>query len=419
MIAHNFSLLMTACSFSAIVMSVAAAPSYAVEHTRTLPRGRFNLNLRSVATDISHKTGPDGDRDGLAAPLERDLTFNDVLRNQAAISGVRAAKVEGFMLANDFGRDEALGTFSASAKASVRATAPVIAYGFTDRITLAAGAPFMRARSAISVAFTRSQTAQNFISALSDPSNNQQEAALELDQKLTDAPGELNRELAGNGIAPLGEWQGEGWGDTTIAAKWRAWERGPLSFAATAGWVLPTGKPDDPRIMTDVPFGDGQSDAFVQSTVVDEVVPGMSVSGTLKYTHQMAGQREVFRGLDPEDLDQGTVMADFKPGDRVEGGAGVAWSHRTGITASAGWQGTRKWSDRYRDDAGERLQKVDANSEQTIHAVELGAGFSTVDGYLRGEYPAPAEISFAVQRQVSSRNAMESDLYEMSTSLFF
>ncbi|MEY4630512.1 MAG: hypothetical protein RIQ81_632 [Pseudomonadota bacterium] len=407
------------CFFGASWLACASQAA-AVEHTRTLPRGRFNLNLRSVATDIAHKTGSSGAREGLAAPLERDLTFNDVLRNQGALSAVRAAKVEGFMLANDFAREDSLGKFSASAKASVRATAPVLAYGVTDRFTVAAGAPYINARSAISVAFTRSGTAGDFIARLSDPANNQLEAALELEQKLSDAPAELNRELVNYGVAPLGEWQGSGWGDTTLATKWRAWESGPLSFAATAGHILATGAPDDPRIMTDVPFGDGQSDTFIQGTAAQEFVRGMTVSETLKYTYQHEGRREVFRGMDPEDLEAGTVMARFKPGDRIDAALGCAWNHVTGMNAAAGWQVSRKWSDRYYDeDDGRRLEKLAAGTDQTLHVAELVAGFSTVEGFLRGDYVAPAEISLAVQRQISSRNAMESDLYEMSASLFF
>jgi hypothetical protein len=90
------------------------------------------------------------------------------------------------------------------------------------------------------------------------------------------------------------------------------------------------------------------------------------------------------------------------------------------LNAAAGWQVSRKWSDRYYDsDDGSRLEKLAAGTDQTLHVAELVAGFSTVEGFLRGDYVAPAEVSLAVQRQVASRNAMESDLYEMSASLFF
>ncbi len=396
-----------------------ALPALAYEHTKTLPRGRFNLNLRSIATDIATKSNASGGSEGLAAPLERDLTFNDVLRNQAAISPTRAAKVEGFMLANDLERADSLGRFSASAKASVRATAPVLAFGASDKLTLAMGAPFMSARSTIAVGFTRSDTAAQFLALLSDPANNQHEAALELQEKLDSATVELNRELASHGVEPLTDWRGSGWGDTTVAAKWRAWESGQLALATTFGAVLPTGRPDQARVMNDVPFGDGQADLFSQATMEQNLIRGLSVSQSLKYTYQMPGHREVFRGLEPEDLEEGTTEATFKPGDRIDAALGMAWAHPAGVTASVGWQMNRKWRDHWRDSEGQRIDALEANSDQLVHIGELAAGFSTVDGYFRGEYLAPAEISLAVARQVTTRNSMESDLYEMSASLFF
>jgi hypothetical protein len=396
-----------------------ALPALAYEHTKTLPRGRFNLNVRSIATDIASKSGSSGASEGLAAPLERDLTFNDVLRNQSAISPTRAAKVEGFMLANDLERSDALGRFSASAKASVRATAPILAWGVSDKVTLAVGAPYMVARSTIAVDFARSDTAAQFLALLSDPANNQHEAALELQEKLGAATAELNRELAGYGVDPLTDWQGSGWGDTTVAAKWRAWESGPVAMAATFGTVLPTGRPDEARVMNDVPFGDGQTDVFLQATSEQSPIRGFSVSQSIKYTYQNPGQREVFRGLEPEDLEEGTTEATFKPGDRIDAALGMAWAHPSGVTASVGWQANRKWRDRWQDREGRRIDSLESNSDQLVHLGELAAGFSTVEGYFRGEYPAPAEVSVAVARQVASRNSMESDLYEMSASLFF
>lgn len=323
------------------------------------------------------------------------------------------------MLANDLGRDDSLGRFSAMAKASVRATAPILAWGITDKVTVAAGAPFMSARSAIAVGFSRTETASGFLALLSDPANNQHEAALELQEKLGNATAELNRELAAYGVRPLGNWEGSGWGDTTVAAKWRAWEYGPIAVAATFGTVLPTGQPDDARIMNDVPLGDGQADVFFQATAEQQVAAGFSVSQTIKYTWQMPGSREVFRGLEPGDLEQGTTQASFKLGDKVDAGLGAAWSHPSGVTASLGWQVNRKGSDRWRDQDGNRLRALESNSDQLVHLGEMSAGFSTVDGYFRGDYAAPAEVSIAVARQVLSRNAMESDLYEMSASLFF
>src|SRR5690606_15933649 len=58
----------------------------------------------------------------------------------------------------------------------------------------------------------------------------------------------------------VGSWQGSGYGDLEMGAMYRLVDKGTWGMAVTSGFVAPTGRQDDPDILQDIGFGDGQWD---------------------------------------------------------------------------------------------------------------------------------------------------------------
>lgn len=59
---------------------------------------------------------------------------------------------------------------------------------------------------------------------------------------------------------PVNSWRGSGLGDIAAGARWRFWKSRALSSAVTVVGQFPTGKTEDPDILTDFGLGDGQVD---------------------------------------------------------------------------------------------------------------------------------------------------------------
>ena len=66
------------------------------------------------------------------------------------------------------------------------------------------------------------------------------------------------------GLKPLGSWTASGLGDVELGIMKRVYKNRDFGLLTKFGAVLPTGRVDDPDILQDIKFGDGQWDAFVE-----------------------------------------------------------------------------------------------------------------------------------------------------------
>jgi hypothetical protein len=398
------------------VLILSTSRAFAFEHTRVLPKGVRNIDIRTVNTDLVSKTNAQGDIRPLADPLRQDLTFAKIAKDEAPI---RSEQLKAFLLANDFGLDEALGSFNADLKGHLTVTAPIMSYGITDKLTVAVAIPYYKAQTAINVGFVPNQTAKNFLLALSDPKNNQTASAQEAALKLNDAVSRLNQKLLDHDFKALQDWSGAGIGDTTIAAKYRAVAIGPLSLATTGGIVAPTGQPDDPSILTDVSFGDGQWDTFGQ-IVVDESLPfAFSLNQYAKYTAQLPGQKPIREVTADEKIDVAQKNVSFKLGDRVDSGFSLIWEPRFGLVAGVGTGFVHKFSDVYVGVEENSKAELEKNTESSARTAEWTLGYSTVPLYQDGLTPVPFEIRLSETKILASRNTPVTDLFQIDINLFF
>src|SRR5690606_19827105 len=132
---------------------------------------------------------------------------------------------------------------------------------------------------------------RRFVAALSDPGHNQLTSAREAADKFNNAVRELNAKLVANNYQELEDWHGEGLGDTTALAKYLVYNEGPLASAVTAGFVAPTGRVDDPDILNDIAFGDGQWDIFSQVAFDQTLNRNVFFNQYAKYTWQLPSEK--------------------------------------------------------------------------------------------------------------------------------
>lgn len=393
-----------------------AGRSYSFEHTKVLPRGVRNFNVRTVNTDLGQKTNAGGARRPLAEPLHQELTFRKIAKDEAP---VRAQQLKAFLLSNDFQIDDAIGSFTADLKGRLTVTAPILSYGATEKLTFALAVPYYQAKTAINVGFVPNELAKSFLLALSKPENNQTASARESAAKINDAVGRLNTKLKDHDFRALQDWQAAGTGDVTLAGKYRAFVDGPFAFATTSGIVAPTGRPDDPDVLTDVAFGDGQWDLFMQVAVDESLPANLTLNQYAKYTAQLAGQKNIRQVTADEKIDVEKTSTGFKPGDRIESGISIMWEPRFGLTAGIGAGAMRKFADSYPGLEDATKMELEKNTDGSSSTAEWTLGYSTVALYQDGISPIPFEIRLSETRQLASRNTPVTDLFQIDVSLFF
>ncbi len=389
----------------------------AFEDTKVLPKGVRSVNLRQVHTSFDTKTDADGVGKPLAAPLAQSLTFEKIVNGE---SGMKRQQVKAFLAENGFREDDSVGVFTADLKGQINVTAAIMTYGVSDRFTIALAVPYYQTSTDVEVGFTPNKTGQAFVNALAKPENNQTFSAREAAGKLNRAVGRLNEKLIDNEFRALEGWSEKRLGDTTLAGKYLGLKTEKFAVAGTTGAVLPTGKPDDPNILNDIPSGDGQMDLFQQISCDEMLGGGMVLNQFAKATYQMAGQRDVREIRSDEKIEVPLRRTTYKLGDKLDAGASIKFEPDFGLVLGAGVTYFRKLSDEYRGSLSDEARvEIEKSTDQTGRNAEVVVGYSTIPLFRKGVVPVPLDLKLTYVKQLQSRNMPVTDLAQLDFSLFF
>ncbi len=141
-------------------------------------------------------------------------------------------------------------------------------YGITDKVTAYAYLPMYKADVRLKFNKTKENNFQKIADEYAVVDGNSMAGGIgafaqEVPDVLT-GPTIQNMIMNTYGYKPMGDWHGEGPGDLEFGLMYNFFERDNYGFMATTGAVAPTGQKDDPDIMQDVAFGDGQWDTFLE-----------------------------------------------------------------------------------------------------------------------------------------------------------
>lgn len=405
--------------FAASASFLFANQVYAAEDAKVMPPKIRRVTVRMVGTDISEKTDGGFNAFPLSKPLNKALTFNDVLKGEK--DPVKNALTSGFLLAEGFKNGDSLGQFAADVKTRVQVTAPIFTLGLTSATTVAVAVPYYRMQTAAEVSFQANDMGQKFINTLASNFNNQTASAREAAAKLNDAFSRLNTKLVDNGYLPLQNWSGQGLGDTQLVLKNRSFEADGIAVATQAVVTAPSGRIDDPDNLLDKGFGDGQWDVAVGAAAEEslgQVLDGLSVSQFVRYTDQLPGRRTVRLVTPSETIEVAKDSVVFDLGNRIETGAAALLSTSTGWGGTLGYNYSYKGADRFETPA-ETREVLERDTVETQHQAEAELVYSGVPAFKRGAIPVPFEVKLAYKRQLSSRNLPVSHQVQIDTGIFF
>ncbi len=402
----------------ALAFLTSAGVASAFESTKTLPKGVRNLNIKGVYTATSEKTDPNGDKISLAEALWKPLKFKNVLSSEE--DPLKRTQLEAFLIEQGISKEQSVGDFTADLNAQINVWAPILGWGLTDNLTLAVAVPYYSTSTDIQPGFRTNAGADDLLARLTSPSMNNYGAAVEAAEKFQDAIGRLNRKLLRYNYSELTRWNQTGWGDTTLALKYKAVDQDVLKLAVTGGLVAPTGRRDNPSILTDLPFGDGQWDVFSQLSLDQQVTSTVFINQFAKYTYQAPGRRRVTWKTYEESIEVPVNGTDFKLGDKIDAGLSVQFEQEsTGLTGGLGALYFRKFGDRYEIDVIDSKNELQRWTDQNSEYAQAKFGYSTLPAFRRKEFPLPASVSFEFRKQLASRNMPVTDLAQMDINLFF
>ena len=391
-------------------------PALAFEDTRVMPAKIRRLTLRVVTTNIADKTSSTGGKIGLASPLEKDLTYKDIIKSEK--DPVKKALTAGFVDYQKTDRGQAVGTFRGDIKTRVTVFAPVFTYGLTNRITLAAALPVYNMATSVGLGFQSNQNGQQFLGLLSNNTNNQTASAREAAEKINNAVGRLNDKLQDNGYRRLNNWQATGMGDLQLLTKGLIVDDSAIKFAMTGGVVAPTGGIDDPDNLLDKGFGDGQWDLFGKAALDEPLSDtGLTLNQYASYTVQLPGQKTVRLVTSDETIEVEKRRVAYKLGDKVQAGTSLQFADDSGFSSGMGYNYHFKFADIYKAGATSKILQKD--TLESAHEAEFEIAYSTVPAFQRKQIAVPMESKLSYKRQLASRNMPVTHFIQLDTGIFF
>ena len=398
--------------------------AWALENAKVLPQGVRRVNIKSLSVDLARKYNNEGDLISLAQPLAADITFDNVLKGK---QGLDNTKLRAFLNENKLSHDQVLGSLSADLKGSMRVIAPIVAYGLTERITLAVAAPFYLARTEVALGYrANDENAQNFLNLLSSPQYNQVAAAREAHGKFSDGVAALNDKLEDNNYQRLGTWEDKAFGDVTLAVKTSIFgdATSKLRLANLAGLVVPTGRIDDPDVLTDVAFGDGSWDIFAGLMCDQQLTSNLYLNQFAKFTYQLETDRLMRMKTADEAIEVEKAQLTYKPGNKIDLGASVQWESDSGLELGLGYEFNRKQRDNYQASAAVE-QELEKDTLTQVNNLEVKLGFSTIPAFKRKQIPVPLNVSFQYKRVIDggllakNKNVPATQLFVLDMNLYF
>jgi hypothetical protein len=332
------------------------------------------------------------------------------------------------LLRNNYGQAYtalSLGSYKMDVSARMRVNAYGGAYGITDKLTGYFGLPIYNANIQMNYTRTKPNTyaevQQIFNGYANDDFAGVLNSAIENMYDI-DGPTIQNLVTSQYGYAPLGSWEAQGPGDLEFGLMYAfdKLDRYGSGMMLTVGGVAPTGYVDDPDVIQDIGFGDGQWDAFVEYGGSYFLRPNVALSAFARYTYQFGAEKELRFAENRDDfLTDRTGSFYEKLGDRFLFSLGPEWIVNDWISIYPSYEYHNMGEATYFSDNLLANEYLAQDTGASSHQFRVQMQVSSVQPFLKGKFLLPLQMRFAYQSVVDGINTPKSDRFEVDFRMFF
>ena len=395
---------------------------FELEQTNLLPKGVRNPRFKNIFLGLENKYNPQGAQLPLAAAANKMVTWRDVISAQPTPTD--RALIEGTLNAAGIPIESSPGSTTAVANANVNVMVPVLAWGVSKKLTLAAAVPVYSVGVAGDTGFISNSWGQQFVNAAASNSvMNANKAA----DKLNDA---INQKLRSYGYEQVesGKYIGNenfsSVGDVKLVGKYGVFAEGKNRIALKGIVTLPTGIAPNADKAVDIPTGDGQMDVGL-NLIWDHALNrlfrlnvngGYNVQLPDHLDRRIPTERLSAVSPDKENLyrnsgDQFNVGTSMTVGSLTRGfsfGVGYNFQHMAATT----YEGSAFSQERYG-----WLEEL--TPSQTLHSATVSAGFGTIDWFKEKKFFYPFQTFVTYSRTLGGENAIAGDVVSAELVMFF
>jgi hypothetical protein len=409
---------MSRIGWMALASSLVISSAYAQVH-KSLPKGVRMMAYRNVNTS---KIDATYNQSQAVSPLSFDVNA-DARTLESVGEAVRLYFEELRAISPAAYEQMTFGQFKLSAEAQVQVHGFAAGYGINDRLTVYGILPYYTGRVDMKYRQVRSSNVNDVADEVEQSGGGDVDSTIaNITNALPGATGNLLQSVVVNTFKyeELGNWQGSGYGDLELGAMYRLADHGTWGFSITAGLFAPTGVEDDPDLLQDIAFGDGQWDVFVEGAYGHIINDNFMLGNVLRYTYQAPAEKSLRIPMD-RDFALSDKKGSFvvKYGDKIDYIFSMTYTMNDWFSMTPAYEVNYQMSSEYDsvyDDANEYLAY---NSDRVGHVARLTTTISSIQPYLKKKFVLPATINLNLQQTVAGQNVPRMGRVELEFRMLF
>ena len=315
-----------------------------------------------------------------------------------------------------------VGEYKVDAVAQAQVQGTGFGYGITDKLMFYTEIAYYNANVNAQLKRSQGNTYKQVADMLRNSSNPSDQALAENIDRLYDINTSTIQNVITNyyGYKPIGNWQGQGYGDMETGLMANVIDRSTWGLLLYPGVVLPTGRRDDPNMLQDMGFGDGQTDLFLESGTGYIFNDYLKIGSTLRYTYQTATTKNL-RVQQSKDFSLSSQSGNFKVkyGDRINWMFNTTYSMNDWFSITPIYRFMYQLPTAYDSQYTNANKWMAANTDKQEHQVQLTGSISSITPFLKKQFVLPAQINVNVVQTVAGKNVPKAARFEIELRMLF
>lgn len=380
---------------------------------KVLPKGVRAFGYRNVVTSkIRQNLNQSGQETALGSNFRIDAsTFNEMTGNLIA-PNIDPTAYKALVV----------GDYEVDASANLNVHGLGFAYGITDKLMFYSEIAYYKAEVKANIKRKSGNTYEQVARMLEQNGGTQNNIYAENLRHMIDADEATIQSVITNyyEYKPIGDWYGSGYGDMETGVMAKVLDKGTWGLMLYPGVILPTGTEDDPEILQDIGFGDGQFDFFLEAGSGYVVNDKLSFGTFLRYTYQ-APTDKTLRIPEERDFELSDRKGRFnvKYGDKVSWTLNSTYILNDWLSLTPVYRLLYQMPSTYESKYGAANDYLAYNSDKLEHQGQITASISSITPFLKKEFLLPAQINLNLVKTLSGRNVPDVTRYEVEFRMLF
>lgn len=404
-------------SFIVVIFSLFSIVASA-QYYDTLPKGVRLLSTRYVQSNIESSYNKTQSETPYVFEIDASIENLQKIDNEVVQETLRL-----FEAYPEAYEKLSLGSHKLEGTAEVNVNVFAVGFGITNRVTAYIGMPIYDA--SVNLKYSRSKVSTNkevaeilqkeYGDNWAQTLGNIVDGLFSVDENIIQS-GIVNT----LGYEELGNWSGAGLGDIEFGVMYNFLRTDEFGIMATIGGVAPTGYVDDPDVLQDIGFGDGQWDAFLELGGGYQLSKSIYLNTWSRYTYQLESTKEL-RTPYNEDIYLSNKKDDYleKLGNKLSVGINSEIFLTDWFKLQPAYIVNRTGKAKYESSNSVANKILAKDSESSSQNIRLLAQFSSVKLFSQDQFLLPAQINFSYQTMIEGKNTPKVDLLEIDFRLYF